>query len=562
MIRATYHSNGCTKATFSDNTSLCLSADASCFAMFGPEDGEVLAQQLSEFCLRAHAPKLAEAFRFRNAAAPLDAQRTCAALEASLPAAEKFSVGTSPGVVFWPETLQEGVERGLVRVTDDGLAWVESVDGAACVLLAPGSARAAVTFPLVLRQCRDTGRYICAWHTRDVPRDRANDPARRDGGRWAHPLALAAAALAGDAAETGALGAAGSSSARPRSQLPACHLAPQSAEGLAVFQPGSWWSSCSVVTYPSDTAVLVEWRPEGAIRYAPGDGGAEPQVEVALHACPPRTWQPLGFPGPGAIALCAAGRGTFLHAHGAGAPAEGADDGATYAAALLPRQAVVPGRTRHVVGVSAAAKLAQAVLLANAAVAEAAEGAPASEGGGCMKKHGSVREVPSDEEVEVAEVQGVGRFVAFRDGRVTVRFADRTILEIDSRGVLARAIAADGARFTVTVKRPLGIAPYVAAAIEFRGWALLSPSERHDSMARQAAVREHISRTERASEVCGLHARGDVPAVCARGDGTGVGLPLPGGVDAGRDAAVAAMLMANARAVEELAAMADSVPCL
>ncbi|PRP81569.1 hypothetical protein PROFUN_01076 [Planoprotostelium fungivorum] len=72
----------------------------------------------------------------------------------------------------------------------------------------------------------------------------------------------------------------------------------------------------------------------------------------------------------------------------------------------------------------------------------------------------------------------VGRFSAYRDGRVRALFVDRTILEVDRTRQLCQLILPDGSFARVTARQPGEYEKYVRSAEEFSQWAFLTPQER------------------------------------------------------------------------------------
>ena len=94
---------------------------------------------------------------------------------------------------------------------------------------------------------------------------------------------------------------------------------------------------------------------------------------------------------------------------------------------------------------------------------------------------------------------GVGAFTAYADGRVHVVFADGAVLHLGPGSGLCRVITPGGERGgrAVSVRFPVGVEAYVAAALEYRGWAFLTPRERGDRMGQLDAVQRELSRIER-----------------------------------------------------------------
>ena len=66
-------------------------------------------------------------------------------------------------------------------------------------------------------------------------------------------------------------------------------------------------------------------------------------------------------------------------------------------------------------------------------------------------------------------------FTAYADGRVRVKFADRTLLELRRDRQAARLLLPDGERVEVRASAPMRWGAYVTAASEFGRWAFLTP---------------------------------------------------------------------------------------
>ena len=99
----------------------------------------------------------------------------------------------------------------------------------------------------------------------------------------------------------------------------------------------------------------------------------------------------------------------------------------------------------------------------------------------------------------VEESAGEGSFAAFTayaDGRVRVKFADRTLLELRRDRRAARLLLPDGERVEVRASAPMRWGSYVTAASEFGRWAFLTPEAREraaeEDRARDARVRAEL----------------------------------------------------------------------
>lgn len=84
-----------------------------------------------------------------------------------------------------------------------------------------------------------------------------------------------------------------------------------------------------------------------------------------------------------------------------------------------------------------------------------------------------------------------GRFRAFRDGRVRVVFADRTILQVQQPGDKCTFFFPDGSSGESTLgSAPLRQRMYIHRALEFADWAFASLEERMERFRRRQHVQE------------------------------------------------------------------------
>ena len=103
----------------------------------------------------------------------------------------------------------------------------------------------------------------------------------------------------------------------------------------------------------------------------------------------------------------------------------------------------------------------------------------------------------SAEVVEESTDEGsLAVFTAYADGRVRVKFADRTLLELRRDRRAARLLLPDGERVEVRAAAPMRWGAYVTAAIEFGRWAFLTPEARERAAeadrARETRVRAEL----------------------------------------------------------------------
>jgi hypothetical protein len=105
--------------------------------------------------------------------------------------------------------------------------------------------------------------------------------------------------------------------------------------------------------------------------------------------------------------------------------------------------------------------------------------------------------VLSAEVVEESAGEGsFASFVAYADGRVRVKFADRTLLELRRDRRAARLLLPDGERVEVRASAPMRWGKYVTAASEFGRWAFMTPEAREraaeEDRARDARVQAEL----------------------------------------------------------------------
>ena len=96
--------------------------------------------------------------------------------------------------------------------------------------------------------------------------------------------------------------------------------------------------------------------------------------------------------------------------------------------------------------------------------------------------------VLSNEVREDCEVEDVGRFVAFSDGRVWAKFIDRTMARLDRWHRRCRLVLPDGSAVEVRPAAPVGVEKYMAFVADFAVWAFRTPGERAAALEAQAAA--------------------------------------------------------------------------
>jgi hypothetical protein len=100
-----------------------------------------------------------------------------------------------------------------------------------------------------------------------------------------------------------------------------------------------------------------------------------------------------------------------------------------------------------------------------------------------------------------------GRFRAFRDGRIRVAFADRTILQVERDGECCSFFLADGSSGQTTLaSAPLRHRTYIYQALEFGDWAFASQEERMQRHTKRQEAEAIVARElQRISVRCGMN---------------------------------------------------------
>lgn len=138
-----------------------------------------------------------------------------------------------------------------------------------------------------------------------------------------------------------------------------------------------------------------------------------------------------------------------------------------------------------------------AASLPPAAPAAAQQPAASPSGGGGSSAVGG-----GEEEIERQVVAGHGTFIALASGLVRISFEDRTLLRLDPSAQCFEALLPCGRQVSALVAQPAELHAHLAAALEFRAWALRTPAERGVPAARRREVRAELSSTERQAALC------------------------------------------------------------
>jgi hypothetical protein len=97
--------------------------------------------------------------------------------------------------------------------------------------------------------------------------------------------------------------------------------------------------------------------------------------------------------------------------------------------------------------------------------------------------------------VERSMVRSMGEFSAFADGRIKVRFVDRTLLELNTSRTEANMLLPNGMALSVTIPSAEATKweqDYLQPALQFARWAFLTPEQRLREQREEALRREKI----------------------------------------------------------------------
>ncbi|KAI9988807.1 hypothetical protein PInf_022391 [Phytophthora infestans] len=119
-----------------------------------------------------------------------------------------------------------------------------------------------------------------------------------------------------------------------------------------------------------------------------------------------------------------------------------------------------------------------------------------------------VVQLDNEEEVE----NELGRFRAYRGGRIRVAFADRTILQVERNGESCSFFFPDGSTGQTTLaSAPLRHRTYIYQALEFGDWAFASQEERMQRHEKRQEAQAIVARELRRINVrCGMNSELEV----------------------------------------------------
>lgn len=96
----------------------------------------------------------------------------------------------------------------------------------------------------------------------------------------------------------------------------------------------------------------------------------------------------------------------------------------------------------------------------------------------------SLKEFYSLTVVEEMQVPQLGKFTAFKDGKVRTVFDDRTIMTMDYNKGTCEVINKDGSVQFITTSNPGEYQHYARFSVEFAQWAFASPAQRSETQFR------------------------------------------------------------------------------
>jgi hypothetical protein len=110
---------------------------------------------------------------------------------------------------------------------------------------------------------------------------------------------------------------------------------------------------------------------------------------------------------------------------------------------------------------------------------------------------------------EKSIVEGIGKFTAFHDGRVSAVFEDNTIVYVDKHKKCASVILFDGELIEVNLDHPFGVEKYIDVAVEFMEWAFFTVEDRvkkfKEEQENHAKIQNILSRTSQFLYTEALH---------------------------------------------------------
>lgn len=530
LVRGIIFDDGAVKCTFSDLSSIVLDPTGQYFTAHDAS-GET-ARQLSEFAISRFAPRLRASLEFRNTHVEVPYCPPCVTKPAASEVPPRsFRVGRKIPHARWSESAAEAEAGGHLTRLDGGGVALESIDGIARVVLSAHGLMAHVTFPVLFatRQSDNGTGTKCdyVWQTQTFCADTAPT-------RWSYPIDLLTDVLnAGEDDDETTTGedetTTGSGAA----------IGPVTAgSGSAIGLGSKWYPSGSVTVLPETpsrsagddepTSSSRVWLNEGDERWwaepdvdgFPSATGRAPVVELAegtvmwavkasRSRCGAVPWittqrmEALANMEDGSALVTTKGGSCVMYV---------ADERGGRASAALYLSEAVPETVAGAGGYRGRVFRATGLPVP--------EGVDATEG---IDEYGrfapmlAVGKVPigkvtprlvafrtaaefvgdvwaphSMEVVEELRADGDGWYTAYADGRVRVVFNDRTQLNLSKDRSMVRMLTPDVEKVEVRVDDPGEWSKHVIAALEFAGWAYLTPEEREAAAEAKIAMVDRI----------------------------------------------------------------------
>ena len=247
-----------------------------------------------------------------------------------------------------------------------------------------------------------------------------------------------------------------------------------------------WWLSSSTTFYPKNYKLWLEWRPDASMTYLEKMN----EVEVVLAA-------------DGSV-LRSDQNGKFFHHF------RRCINNKTFEERIISATAIPPSANTFAGNYHIESIVRRACIFLNAVGPSLNK--PEDEG---SPKY--VDPFSSTKVIARQTLDGVGVFTLYEYGRVHVKFADRTILNLFDEKAMANKpiskittptslcdiILPHGDRVKVRPSNPIGVEVYVNAALHFLQWVTQSEEEREAHVLRQQAIHAEIERNKRTCAIVG-----------------------------------------------------------
>ena len=264
---------------------------------------------------------------------------------------------------------------------------------------------------------------------------------------------------------------------------------PNKAYGSGRVPGDEWWRLTSTTFYPPNCKLWLEWRPEACMSYI--EDSNEVEVVIAADGSVLRSDQSGKF---------------FRHYRRC-------PDNKSFEERIISATAVPPTANTFAGSYHIESIVRRSCIFFNAASSSITT--PIE--GKSKNSKNVVDSFASTKIVAKQTVDGVGSFTLYEYGRVHVKFADRTILNlfdeeasetdktpsIPSLTSLCDVILPHGDRVKVRPANPIGVEKYVTAALQFLKWANQTEEEREGYVFMQQAINAEIERNKRTCAIVG-----------------------------------------------------------